>query len=36
MNAWLSLEQARANRTPIDWNRYAPPAPPSLGVEVLE
>ncbi len=33
---WLSLEQARANRTPVDWASYAPPAPPSLGVEVLD
>ena len=28
----LTLEQARANRTPIDWKNYAPPKPEFLGV----
>jgi 5-methyltetrahydrofolate--homocysteine methyltransferase len=28
----LALEQARANRTPIDWNNYVPPKPEFLGV----
>ncbi len=30
----LSLEQSRANRTPIDWTSYAPPQPEFLGVRV--
>ncbi len=32
----LSLEAARANRTPIDWDGYTPPAPASLGVQIFE
>jgi len=27
---WLSLEDARANRTPIDWGAYTPPRPGCL------
>src|SRR5262245_26493215 len=30
----LTLEQARANRTPIDWSRYVPPKPEFTGVRV--
>ena len=30
----LTLEQARANRTPMDWNSYAPPKPEVLGLRV--
>ena len=30
----LTLEQARANRTAIDWDAYAPPKPEFLGVRV--
>jgi 5-methyltetrahydrofolate--homocysteine methyltransferase len=30
----LTLEQARANRTPIDWRSYVPPKPEFLGVRV--
>jgi 5-methyltetrahydrofolate--homocysteine methyltransferase len=30
----LTLEQARANRTPIDWISYVPPKPEFLGVRV--
>ena len=30
----VSLEQARANRTVIDWNSYAPPKPEFAGVRV--
>ena len=30
----LTLAQARANRTPIDWRGYAPPKPAFLGVRV--
>jgi 5-methyltetrahydrofolate--homocysteine methyltransferase len=30
----LTLEQARANRTPIDWISYVPPRPEFLGVRV--
>ncbi|MCW2767283.1 MAG: hypothetical protein JWO11_3242, partial [Nocardioides sp.] len=32
----VSLERARANRTPIDWNGYEPPAPNAPGIHVLE
>jgi 5-methyltetrahydrofolate--homocysteine methyltransferase len=31
----LELEQARANRTPIDWSRYGPPKPDFLGARVV-
>ena len=31
----VTLEQARANRTPIDWSGYEPPAPRQPGVHVL-
>ncbi|BAU47852.1 methionine synthase [Sulfurifustis variabilis] len=31
----LSLADARANKTRIDWSGYAPPAPRKLGLEVL-
>jgi 5-methyltetrahydrofolate--homocysteine methyltransferase len=30
----LTLEQVRANRTPIDWRSYVPPKPEFLGVRV--
>jgi len=30
----LTLEQARVNRTPIDWRSYVPPRPEFLGVRV--
>jgi len=30
----LTLEQARANRTPINWSSYVPPQPESLGLRV--
>ena len=30
----LTLEQARANRTPMDWSSYVPPKPEFLGVRV--
>jgi 5-methyltetrahydrofolate--homocysteine methyltransferase len=30
----LTLEQARGNRTPIDWSSYTPPKPEFLGVRV--
>ena len=30
----LTLEQARANRTPIDWRSYVPAKPESLGVRI--
>ncbi|WP_277601070.1 methionine synthase [Nocardioides pantholopis] len=32
----LTLEAARANRTPIDWTGYQPPAPRQPGIHVLE
>jgi 5-methyltetrahydrofolate--homocysteine methyltransferase len=31
----LTLEKARANRTPIDWNGYKPPPPKSFGPHVV-
>jgi 5-methyltetrahydrofolate--homocysteine methyltransferase len=30
----VTLEEARANRTPIDWSSYVPPKPEFLGVRV--
>src|SRR5438876_828042 len=32
----LTLKEARANRTRIDWSNYAPPKPDFLGVRVLQ
>ncbi|MEJ2480340.1 MAG: methionine synthase, partial [Acidihalobacter sp.] len=32
----LTLAQARANKTPIDWSDYTPPKPSFLGVKVFE
>jgi 5-methyltetrahydrofolate--homocysteine methyltransferase len=32
----LTIEEARANRTPIDWGRYVPPKPEFLGVRAYE
>ncbi len=32
----LGLEPARANRTPVEWEGYRPPAPRQPGVHVLE
>ncbi|WP_370290483.1 methionine synthase [Nocardioides sp.] len=32
----LSLEQATANRSPIDWSGYTPPQPRTPGVHVLD
>jgi len=34
--AWLSLADARANRTRIDWEKTTPPAPAEPGVHVLD
>jgi len=33
---FLTIEQARANRTPIDWLDYQPPKPKHLGVQVID
>ena len=33
---WLTLEQARANKTSIEWNDYKPVKPKSLGVTVID
>ncbi len=33
---WISLEAARANRSPIEWEGYTPPKPRQLGVQVFE
>ena len=32
----LTLEQARANPTPVDWSSYEPPKPAFLGMRVFE
>uniref|UniRef100_UPI0018C878EC methionine synthase n=1 Tax=Haloechinothrix halophila TaxID=1069073 RepID=UPI0018C878EC len=32
----VSLEQARENRTPVDWSSYTPPVPAKPGVHVFE
>ena len=32
----VTLEQARANRTPVDWGDYQPPTPRQPGIHVLE
>ncbi|MGH8278246.1 MAG: methionine synthase [Gammaproteobacteria bacterium] len=32
---WLTLEEARANRAPIEWRGYVPPRPRQLGVEAF-
>ncbi len=33
---FLTLAQARENRTPIDWSGYQPPKPASTGVSVID
>jgi 5-methyltetrahydrofolate--homocysteine methyltransferase len=33
---WLTLEEARQNRAPIDWDNYIPTKPKQLGMHVLE
>ncbi len=33
---WLSLEQARSNKTPIDWQAATPVAPKTPGITVFE
>jgi 5-methyltetrahydrofolate--homocysteine methyltransferase len=33
---WLTLEEARANRAPFEWQHYVPPKPQFLGSKVLE
>ncbi|MBF0264576.1 MAG: methionine synthase [Gammaproteobacteria bacterium] len=35
-NNKLTLVQAQANKTPIDWLNYTPPVPKKLGVEVFQ
>lgn len=32
---WLSIEAARANRVPVDWDNYTPPPPNKPGIAVL-
>ena len=32
---WLSLEEARLNRVSIDWDKYTPPVPGKLGLQVF-
>jgi 5-methyltetrahydrofolate--homocysteine methyltransferase len=33
---WLTLEEARNNRAPIDWDNYTPKVPNKLGIEVFD
>lgn len=33
---WLTLEQARANKTKIDWDTYTPPTPTFVGTKVFD
>ncbi|MCG6865135.1 MAG: methionine synthase [Thiogranum sp.] len=33
---WLTLEHARANKIPINWEGYTPPVPRTWGITVLE
>ncbi len=33
---WISLAEARRNKTAIDWEDYVPPVPRQLGVQVLK
>ena len=33
---WLSIEDARENRTPIEWDGYTPTKPKQLGITVLD
>jgi 5-methyltetrahydrofolate--homocysteine methyltransferase len=33
---WLTLEQARANKTKLDWDSYTPIKPKQLGVQVFD
>lgn len=33
---WLTLEQARANKQKIDWEKYTPPVPNDLGLQVFD
>ena len=33
---WLTLAEARANRTPLEWGGHVPSRPRDLGVQVLE
>jgi 5-methyltetrahydrofolate--homocysteine methyltransferase len=32
---WLTLEEARLNRVAIDWDKYTPPTPRQLGLQVF-
>jgi len=32
---WLTIEDARHNRVPIDWSSYVPPAPKQTGIQVF-
>jgi 5-methyltetrahydrofolate--homocysteine methyltransferase len=33
---WLTLEEARANKTPLDWRDYTPPVPNDLGLQIFD
>ena len=32
---WLTIEDARKNKTPINWNEYIPPKPNQTGIQVF-
>jgi len=33
---WLTLDQARANKTRVDWTSYTPPKPGQPGIQVID
>jgi 5-methyltetrahydrofolate--homocysteine methyltransferase len=33
---WLSLENARANKLELDWEKYTPPVPKQLGIQAFD
>ncbi|WP_290649487.1 methionine synthase [Aquisalimonas sp.] len=33
---WISIDKARENRTPVDWEGYQPVVPKRLGIQVLD
>ncbi len=33
---WLTIEQARANKAPVDWSAYTPPRPTITGIKVFD
>ena len=33
---WITLEEARANKTKIDWSNYTPPVPKTPGIQIFD